>query len=690
MQKPVLITCVLLILVSLFVFSCGFLALGLWWIQTYRAELETLTQTPVAWKTLPGFTQPAAPLPTASLPPTPILPSDPPDAAQETLLTLTNIVVPISDPVDLAQRLEGKTNLPRALDAPVEVFQVGAKKAFYVTNSDSNQYSLTPATLRYMTDHVYFWVADGVTYRQRDLERLADTFEQEIYPTNREFFGSEWTPGVDADPRLFILYTRGLGNAVAGYFSSADEYLPMVRPDSNGHEIFIISADHLDLGEGYTYGVLAHEFQHMIHWYTDRNEETWVNEGLSELAVLLNGYRTGQGSTFYALDPDIQLTDWPTESNARSAHYGASFLFFTYFLDRFGEKATQAVVAEPKNGMFGIEKVLQQLAVFDPLRQRIYTADDVFSDWALANFLQDRQLGGGSVASDGRYGYENYPQAPRIRETESISTCPQNLQTREVSQYGVDLVSIRCQGEYTLRFAGLPVVNVLPEGPYSGNYAFYSNRGDESDMTLTRSFDFRGQNGPLTLQYYTWYDLEADYDYAYLLASEDGVTWQILTTPSGTAEDPSGNSYGWGYNGLSGGWIQEQVDLAAYAGKVVQLRFEYITDAAVNGEGLWLDDIAIPEIGYFTDFENGEDGWQADGFVRIQNVLPQTYRLSLVVRGGKNGKQVSVQYLDLPASNILELPLSFGPDAQEVILVISGTARFTRQKALYQFSVLPR
>ncbi len=60
----------------------------------------------------------------------------------------------------------------------------------------------------------------------------------------------------------------------------------------------------------------------------------------------------------------------------------------------------------------------------------------------------------------------------------------------------------------------------------------------------------------------------------------------------------------------------------------MQLRFEYITDAAVNGEGFMIDDVSIPEIGYFTDFEADAGGWEPAGFARIQNVLPQTFRIS--------------------------------------------------------------
>jgi bacillopeptidase F (M6 metalloprotease family) len=95
-----------------------------------------------------------------------------------------------------------------------------------------------------------------------------------------------------------------------------------------------------------------------------------------------------------------------------------------------------------------------------------------------------------------------------------------------------------------MNFQGARQVGVVPEDAFSGEYAFWSNKGDESDMRLTQTFDFTGVSGPLTLSYQTWYDLETDYDYLYLLASEDdGQTWDFLITPSGTAEDPSGNSY---------------------------------------------------------------------------------------------------------------------------------------------------
>jgi len=600
----------------------------------------------------------------------------------DTVVTLEEAVVPINDKIELASRLGGKADIPEVVAEQPVPLEVGAKDTFWVTDTDTNENYQVEATLQYVTDHLYFWVQDGVRFNANDLARLAETFENEIYPTNREFFGSEWSPGVDGDPHLYVLYAQRLGGSVAGYFSSADELHPEAHPYSNAHEMFMLSAEHVDLGDEFAYSVLAHEFQHMIHWYRDLNEESWLNEGFSELASFLNGYDVGGTDWLYTMNPDIQLNHWPNDPFNTGPHYGASFLFLTYFLDRFGDEATQSLVAAEDNGMDSIDNVLASIGAVDPESGEPLTADDIFSDWVIASYLQDETV------EDGRYTYSIYPQAPQPSATESINSCPTDTETRDVSQYGVDYIRIRCRGDYTFRFEGSTLVNVLPEGPYSGDYAFWSNVGDESHMTLTRLFDFTDHTGPLTLNFFTWYDIEEDYDYLYLVASEDGENWQILTTPSGTDEDPSGNSYGWAYNGLSGGgpeWIEESVDISQFAGKQVYLSFEYVTDAAVNGEGFLIDDISIPEIGYFTDFEEDDGGWEAEGFVRIQNIMPQSYRISVITYGDI----IEVDKYTLNGDNTLEIPLSLNGDTDEVVVAVSGVTRFTRQKTAYRFSINP-
>ena len=120
-----------------------------------------------------------------------------------------------------------------------------------------------------------------------------------------------------------------------------------------------------------------------------------------------------------------------------------------------------------------------------------------------------------------------------------------------------------------------------------------------------------------------------------LVSTDNGDTWQIIETPQGTNYNPSGNNLGWGYNDNSGNskqpqWIQESVNLSEFSGQTVLLRFEYITDAAINKPGFMLDDISIKEIGYEEDFEDGDGGWQSNGWVRFDNTLPQSWSIQLV------------------------------------------------------------
>ncbi len=660
---------VLLIVLSLcVVVACGLTFAGLVHLGTL---LETRPEVFSATPTLPTWQNdtPTA-LPTQPLEPEEI------DNIQANLEALLTEVVPINDPIDLAERLGGKENVPSTLPDPEAPYQVGAEKTFWVTNTDNNDNFKVQATLRYLGDNIYFWIENGVRYQESDLRQLADAFDQEIVPTNREFFGMEWNPGVDDDPRFYVLYARGLGSSLAGYFSSADELHPAAHPYSNAHEMFLLNADTVRLSENYIYGTMAHEFQHMIHWYQDRNEETWVNEGFSMLAEHVNDLNSGGFDFDYVINPDLQLTDWGAETGENGPHYGASYLFMVYFLDRFGEEATKALVAHSENGFSGLESVMQELGIFNPTTGQVYTANEVFTDWVVTNYLQD------PTVEQSRYTYRSYSPYD-VSVSDSISECPDQI-TSDVSQFGVDYIEIDCPGTHTLSFRGGAVTNILPfEAPPSGDYFFWSNLGDESNMYLTQTFDLTEVNGEAILSFKTWYDLEEDYDYVFISASTDGKHWQILDSLTCTTENPSGNSYGCGWNGSSGDWIEERVDLSAFAGTEVTLRFDYVTDAAVNGIGMAMDDFRLDAIGYASDLEQDAGGWEGAGFVRLMNALPQTYSLSVI----SEGNQTSVENISLEADNSTTFAVTIGGDVEKIVLVVSGTTPFTREKAPYQVEV---
>ncbi|HSM24904.1 MAG TPA: hypothetical protein VK856_08590 [Anaerolineaceae bacterium] len=595
---------------------------------------------------------------------------------QDTLEILKNSYIPENDPYDLARRLKGIEEIPLTVPNDVE-FEVGDFKEFWKTNVDTNENSLINAKLGYKTENVYFWIEEGVSYDKNELSKLVTTFEKDIVPTNREFFGTEWTPGIDEDHRLYILYARNIGSGLAGYFSSADAVPPQVHEYSNAHEMFFLSADNIRLSQKFTYGVLAHEYQHMIHWFQDRNETSWLNEGFSELAAFLNGYYESGFDTLFLGNPDIQLNDWPNNPSNTTPHYGASFLFVNYFLNRFGEDATKALVKNPKNGLESIDEILFDFNAIDPRSNEIITADDLFNDWIITNLILDKKV------DDGRFYYQNYSGARKVTITEKINECEFDWKDRSVHQYAADYIELNCNQNFTIHFQGNNTTKVIPQSAYSGDYSFWSNKGDESHMVLTQTFDFRQISEPIEMSYMAWYDIEKDYDYLYLTASIDGEKWDIINTPSCTTMNPSGNSYGCAYNGSSSGWISQTVDLSEYLGMEVEIRFEYVTDAAVNGEGFLLDDIQIPAINYFSDFETDNGGWDSLGWVRIQNLLPQTYKLILIEY--KSG-QVHINEISLNEKQEATIEIN-GKTNNKTYLIVAGTTRFTRQPAFYRFQV---
>jgi hypothetical protein len=423
-------------------------------------------------------------------------------------------------------------------------------------------------------------------------------------------------------------------------------------------------------------GVLAHEFQHMIHWYTDRNEDTWVNEGMSELAMQLNNFDVGGSDLVFSLSPDTQLNTWPDSPGGAGANYGGSYLLMAYFLDRFGAEATQALVAHPANGITGFQSVLDRLGTG-------LTFEDLFADWRVGNYLDDPSL------ADGRYGYGDLDPNPPSFDA-NHDDYPVGRATT-VHQYGADYVELGGEGDLAVEFTGSIQVKLIPNEAHSGRYQWYSNRGDDSDMRLTRAFDLSGL-ASATLQVWLWYDIEEDWDYAYVAISGDGgETWDLLPGKYTTTSNPQGNSFGHAYTGVSGGgddpqWVLEEIDLSPYVGRPVLVRFEYITDDGVNHVGFCVDDVAIPELGYTHDAEIDDDGWDGEGFIRTDNVLPQRFIVQVVEVGDRT--RVQRMALDEFQHGRLEVR-GLGDELDRAVLIVSGYAPVTTELAGYEYNITP-
>jgi len=404
---------------------------------------------------------------------------------------------------------------------------------------------------------------------------------------------------------------------------------------------------------------------------------SWVNEGLSELAVDINGLSTGGFSLLFSANPDLQLNFWPGKDQGDSTpHYGASYLFMKYLFERFGEGFIHALVTQPKNGMQGLDEVLS--ATHDKNQSLILTSKQIFQDWTIANIIQDEGIG------KGIYGYGKKSNVPLFFPTEKLE-CGSETIDRTVIQHGTDYIEIACESDYEISIQWNKNIPILSENPKSGKYFYWSYSGDESGMKLSREFDLRKISGPAELSYWTWYDIEEDNDYLYVNISEDGKNWQNLVTPSCSSEDPTGLNLGCGYNGKSDGWIREIVDLSGFAGKKVTVEFEYITDGSVNGEGFLLDDVELDVINFTDDFEVDDGKWAAKGFVRIENSLPQYFGVSIIEKD--RGVEIS-KFLFEEQSETSYIVRNNDTKLHELV-AISGLSRFTQKPAQYELSVLP-
>ncbi len=640
---------------------------------TPAPELRVATSIPTRTSVFSGLTRSTATPPPDETP----TPRETP-VPHETLRTVEQAVLPVRDLFDLAVRF-GRVSSTMSRVQPSGPYEEGDRETFWIGNIEYNRVFTTTAVLRLKTEHAYWWVEETYEVPLADIEQSAEVFEERIYPTNRTFFGPEWSPGVDGDPRLHVFMGRVPG--VGGYFSSADEFPQAVNPFSNQKEIVYINLESVWPGEPAFDAVLAHEFQHMIHWRVDRNEATWVNEGLSELAVRLNDIPVDRSGVVLAFlnDPDIPLTNW-TEPTV--AAYGASLSFFEYVADRLGREAVRQIVAQPADGLAGIEAVAARAGL---------TFEALFADWVVANVLGDEPEGHGSRLAS--------RTATRAAPSAHHRVYPVVVEEAQVHQFGADYIVFEPPagktGTLEVTFRGRQTVPLVPSAPHSGQFAFWSHRGDEVDTRLTRAFDLTGVS-QATLRFWAWYDIERDYDYAYVLVSDDGGrTWQPLAATGTTTANPNGNALGPGYTGVSGcpeeadepcepRWVEHTADLTPFTGKRVLVRFEYVTDDALNRDGFLLDDISIPELGYAEDFEADDGGWKAEGWVRVNTVLPQQYLVQAVLfeQGGRH-RVVRVS-LDSERRGNLTIP-GFGREVRRVVLAVSGTTPVTSVPASYAY-----
>lgn len=152
--------------------------------------------------------------------------------------------------------------------------------------------------------------------------------------------------------------------------------------------------------------------------------------------------------------------------------------------------------------------------------------------------------------------------------------------------------------------------------PHSLTSEWYSDIGDNLNNMLTRTTALPPEAA--TLRFWTWYDIEIDFDYGYVEVSTDnGANWQSIPGNITTNDDPHGQNMGNGITGSSGDWVQALFELPAHTDPML-VRFRYWTDINTQGLGWTIDDIELFDSSntriFLDDCESGTGDWEASGW----------------------------------------------------------------------------
>jgi carboxypeptidase T len=115
-------------------------------------------------------------------------------------------------------------------------------------------------------------------------------------------------------------------------------------------------------------------------------------------------------------------------------------------------------------------------------------------------------------------------------------------------------------------------------------------------LTSASNIDLSAYANP-KMTFWMKHDIEVKWDCGVVqVSTNNGTSW---TSVAGTFSKPasgSGKQVPIGmpvYDGLRSSWVKEEVDLGAFGGQQVKLRFELRTDGSVHKDGWYLDDIGI-------------------------------------------------------------------------------------------------
>lgn len=122
-------------------------------------------------------------------------------------------------------------------------------------------------------------------------------------------------------------------------------------------------------------------------------------------------------------------------------------------------------------------------------------------------------------------------------------------------------------------------------------------------------------------------------------------------------------------------WQPQRVDLTPFVGGEVLIRFMTITLPGTDDQGVALDNIAVPEIGFSDD-----GAWELIGWSEIDNALPQDMLVQAVTVGANSVPRVQRLIEGTNAGGTWTFPLAAG---DTLLIAVSGVSDETRERAAF-------
>ncbi len=367
-------------------------------------------------------------------------------------------------------------------------------------------------------------------------------------------------------------------------------------------------------------GTFAHEWQHLLQYYTDPFETTWMNEGLSDFAQTLVGYVDGNRTVFdrggdshlYCFQgfgsvqtpfnpnprdcggPENSLNLWGEgQPSEVLADYGNAYSFMLFLFDRYGVDFMARLHQDGSlQGLASLDAALEAEGVHDMYRvlhdyQTMVLMDKIVGDSKRGIMLgvPKSRVTTPSLRSTVNFANPNVNDNPGAGPNGADFVQLQKANGTPLR--GIDLRSLNFQGAATLPSLPLTwtLVNNDPDRP--GNSVLWSGNANNTDATAVTSVAVPTSDP--TLRFLAKYGAELGFDYGYVVVSTDGGKSYTPIAGDHTVPAPLGP----GLNGTTTGFEPRSYDLSAFAGQTVLVGFRYVSDGGVNEGGLLVDDITV-------------------------------------------------------------------------------------------------